>query len=621
LLHHLNLPIMTRKICLLFALLLPIGALAQRLALQKQNTYLDAVELARIWAQDQSSGAGDNTDLVNAFNTILGRYGVTAATLPTNPFLNGHILNTRAPFAAARVAYADQTDEAAVPTGGSWQALLINATATFMAERFKQEAMHMAIDQLMQKMTNQEKAVVSAVFPSTYQEVVKLYNNGKGVYYSADLVYLRQLIQNDLDKLPDNIANNSSVLLPRLSGYPQLQDALLIGTKTYLYTRQSKPLPDLITALAGQAYHNQDVANAMDIADMISTAMRAGADSKELWVSPADLSPARLNGTDQTVRFFYGLLFEQLRTANLIPLGYTDSQAAQLLAEMITFINDCNAAYDYIKSNKFSVKSPDDAILYIRSCVQPFSVFLQSSTLNARFVISADAVREIDHYLDIAGLLIKKDYQRAVPLLIADWGAYLPATTGTPYTRTISFLSQLATVDKPGDMKNLLDDYALPIGSSSIKRSSTFNVSLNGYVGFTAGAEWALADGQKQRKTDLGLTAPIGISVTGWGSLTGFVSLLDLGTLVNARLGNDVNYYSDLKLEQFFSPGAGLYFNFPKMPLTIGAQFSYIPNLRTIKYNNGTADVTETHASVTRFNISALFDIPFLTLFNRTPKK
>jgi hypothetical protein len=57
--------------------------------------------------------------------------------------------------------------------------------------------------------------------------------------------------------------------------------------------------------------------------------------------------------------------------------------------------------------------------------------------------------------------------------------------------------------------------------------------------------------------------------------------------------------------------------NFPKLPISAGVHFNYIPNLRTIKYESGNATITESNRSVTRINFSILVDIPFFTLFNK----
>ena len=114
---------------------------------------------------------------------------------------------------------------------------------------------------------------------------------------------------------------------------------------------------------------------------------------------------------------------------------------------------------------------------------------------------------------------------------------------------------------------------------------------------------------------------PIGISMTfARGHLTLFASVIDLGSVVNQRLNNDTTSYVNLRFEQFFAPGGALLYNFKNTPISLGAGVSYVPNLRTIKYSDGTATVSESGLSVLRMNASLLIDIPFFTIYNRPLK-
>lgn len=195
------------------------------------------------------------------------------------------------------------------------------------------------------------------------------------------------------------------------------------------------------------------------------------------------------------------------------------------------------------------------------------------------------------------------------------------------YTRTVAFISQLSTIESATQMEALLQAYALPIGSSSIKRFSKSNLSVNGYVGLTAGLEYANLSGKTTGAFNWGLTSPIGISYTisickdKPQTLTFFGSIIDIGSLVNQGLGNDTTIYTNLKIENFLSPGIGVYWNVPQYPLTIGVQYCYVPNFRTIKYENNGASIPKWNASVTRLNVSVLVDIPFFTLYNNSSKE
>ena len=117
---------------------------------------------------------------------------------------------------------------------------------------------------------------------------------------------------------------------------------------------------------------------------------------------------------------------------------------------------------------------------------------------------------------------------------------------------------------------------------------------------------------------NVGLSAPIGISVTRNNNFTLFASFIDIGSVVSLRLNNDNNEYAGLRLEHFFAPGLGLFYNVKNSPLTLGLHQSYVPNLRNITYEDNSALVKDENVSVNRINFSVLVDIPFLTFFNKT---
>jgi hypothetical protein len=165
--------------------------------------------------------------------------------------------------------------------------------------------------------------------------------------------------------------------------------------------------------------------------------------------------------------------------------------------------------------------------------------------------------------------------------------------------------------------------YAAPIGSSSLKRNASCNLSLNGYVGINFGNEWIRnsTTGTNNNSTYFGVTAPIGLTLSflpsDCGTWSATLHLIDLGSLVNARLKGDSTNYSNLRFDQFFSPGIGIGYNFKGTPVTVMANGNWLFNLRDIQYKDSKAIITETNKNVFRMNLSILIDIPFVTLFNK----
>ncbi len=611
----------------------------------KQHTCQDAYKLKKI--DDQMTQITTMTEfkkLLSSFYSIAGLY--SDDTLRSNPFFSAFLISLaekeaeiiveqsrikiptyKIPSAALILSepglFSTPKTESVNTTGGNWQAAIIGGTANFMAGRFKEEALHFGINQVFEKMTVEDKEIILALFPKTAAQIDILYNNGKGTYYTADLLYLRQLALLDMRGIPENMIQNFNTVFPKSTVEPQLKDILLLSSTIIKYSRQSLPLPEIISMLANQEYQDKSIESIVNMADLISQALLDTINSKDLWVNPLTvLNPLNMNINNEKL-FFYGLLYEQLKDIPVCKdyLGKFSGEKEQLAIELqkITqFVVYLNSTYRFAEEKEFIFKSVDDLLIYVKEIANSINSLI--FTLNRIHIIdiSEERFEYCITYIDIYDAFIRNDFQRAIPLLLTEFGKYM-AGEGK-YTRSMAFISQMVTIEDPEDFEALLQAYALPIGSSSIKRNSKTNISINGYVGLTGGREMALGD-ITQWRTDVGLAAPIGISVTKFkGNVSFFASFIDLGSIVNQRINNDTVSYSNLKLEHFFTPGAGIFYNFPKAPVSIGVHLNYIPDLRTIKYENNTAVVTNTNVSVVRFNISALVDIPFFTLYNKSKK-
>jgi hypothetical protein len=597
-----------------------------------QNTYQDAIKLAEIYRLYQSAGADirmvDPSIGQYEYKQIISKYNSNYSDIKNNnPFFKGYLIgaSSLAGFKQDLVDVMDsiyqvETKNLSESTGSfgtDWQSTVINGVADFMAGRFKAEVLHMGLEQLFNRMQVEDAKTIELLFPKTFKQINLMYDpKSPNSYYTADLLFLRQLVITDLESMPENILQ-SDAFLSNLTA--NQKDLILSGFNICKYSKQGYSIPRIIEKLSQQTFKDAKVHELFSYANLFSQALL---DNSGGWVNPIQ----QLNYIDDTqdieVRYFYGLLYEQLKNAPFVQPLMVDGPVAfsQAIQEITSFVNSLNEAYDLAKEKKFTIKDIDEYLDYADQITTGIEQLLKNDILKTQFGLNDKAIEVTQKYLHIIEPFVKKNYQRAVPLLIAEISSYLPQNGDLKYIRTASFLSQLATIKDEKDMELLLQSYALPIGSSSIKRNSNFNISVNGYVGLTGGLERAYSSNGNKDEWNFGLTAPIGISFTKWNT-TLFVSVLDLGSMVNLRLNNDSTFYSGLKFENFLSPGAGLYYNIPKAPITLGLQYSYIPGLRNIKYENNEATVIETHTDVSRINFSVLVDIPFFTLYNKDKSK
>ena len=544
----------------------------------KQNTYLDALELKDIKSTDPQG-----------FNDILLKYG-NEDMLSNNPFLR----NEMAVFASEKSdkSLDDFTDLISETTSGNskdynpsalnaanWQASAINGLANFMAGRFRQEMFQMSINQMFKQISDEKKSnLIQNIFPKTYGYIKNLYGKGNSSYYTADLLLLRQTAQIDMDQLPANIVKNPVMIFPKLKENPEVTDMLAMSDRIVEFSKEGQSLDKLITALSNEKYSsNSKIQGILNVTDIISQALLNNKEnSTSAWVNPAtDLAVSKTSLKNPEIKYFYGLLYQQLVQLPEFNEYLTTSDetvdVAEKIQNLILFVNKLNSTYDYLKSKDYHLQTPAEVINYVDNINQSITSFAktveQIPEINKYYHLSDSTIDISTKYISLVNATLNKDYTRVVPLLIVNLGNYLYQED--PSVRLLTFVAQLATIDKAEDMEALLNAYALPIGSSSIKRHSKFNLTLNGYVGLTGGFETAYGSEQNQTRNNIGLSAPIGLSTTfSNGHLTAFISFIDLGSVVNQRLGNDYTSYSNLRFEQFFTPGIGLYYNFPKMPIS-----------------------------------------------------
>jgi len=189
----------------------------------------------------------------------------------------------------------------------------------------------------------------------------------------------------------------------------------------------------------------------------------------------------------------------------------------------------------------------------------------------------------------------------------------------TTFLKYGTFASTVATAKNSDDVEAAIEAVALPVGSASIKKGSSWNISLNAYVGGFAGREYLSDNKTTPWAGTAGLTAPIGVAVShrvGNGSLSLFVPILDVGAFASYRL-NDTSSAKlpDVTLQNIFAPGVGLVFGIPKLPISIGGLYQWGPAIRGI--SNTVADIKSGSLNQ-RWEFFIGVDIPILNFYTKS---
>jgi hypothetical protein len=175
----------------------------------------------------------------------------------------------------------------------------------------------------------------------------------------------------------------------------------------------------------------------------------------------------------------------------------------------------------------------------------------------------------------------------------------------------VNLLAALTKAENSEAVERLLETYALPVGSSRIKKVTKFNIAANSYIGGYFGRSGLPGSGFSN---EYGFTAPIGLTFsTGfkkWGSVSLFLSAFDIGGTVRYKLNNQGKYEQDVTFAGIISPSAQIVLGFPfYFPVSFGFGVQWI---------TPAVENTNNIPLMPTFNTFIGIDIP---LFNLTRSK
>lgn len=514
----------------------------------------------------------------------------------------------------------------------NWQAAIINELSMIIARQFEKEVFNLAVNSFFKDIINPAKEekikssiVFYALFPKTTAFIRQVYG-AENPYTGLDIATLQVHIKNDLKEMPEAFLKNPEILFPKINNYPMALDMLSVGGEIIQSSSLGLDLSDIINAVSQKDYISPEFKEITGVIATISNSLRANSgSSNRIWIDPATLSPFKISASNPEalqIKQFYNLLYCQLSyfpaIKKYIDSGKDELDKALKIQKLLLFVNKLEDAYTFIKNKDFKLTTFEDQLAYVRMINE--SIYQINTVLSTITDLRLDEkiIKIPGNYLAIVEALTKKEYSNAMVLTLNEFSAYMDEESSR--NELLMVAAEIAA-DKDGTkIKAILRSYVEPIGTSTLKRISPFNISLNSYAGINVGFE-NIRDPNATDSWYAGVAVPIGFSFSFWPSNTGswsvFLEVLDLGSLVNVRFQNDDTSYDDLRFEHFLSPGAGIFYNFKNTPITIGGRYNYISNLRNVSYNNGTSEVVETGRDVSRVNFSILIDIPLFTILNK----
>jgi hypothetical protein len=191
------------------------------------------------------------------------------------------------------------------------------------------------------------------------------------------------------------------------------------------------------------------------------------------------------------------------------------------------------------------------------------------------------------------------------------------------FLRYANFMATVAEAQTSEDVAAAIDLFALPPGSSRLKKQSQFSVSLNSYGGLAYGWENDVqkeVNDQLDEKSVIATSAPVGIGLNfgfpkNSSSISLYTQVIDVGAIFAYRFSNQTERIPEIKFENIIAPGFYAIYGFGKnIPVSAGIGAQLGPNLRKVDPSAG-LQVDET--SAWRFGFVLSVDIPITHFYTK----
>jgi hypothetical protein len=196
-----------------------------------------------------------------------------------------------------------------------------------------------------------------------------------------------------------------------------------------------------------------------------------------------------------------------------------------------------------------------------------------------------------------------------------------------------NLMASIVKADNPEEAEAAIEAAVLPAGSSSIKKNTAWNISLNAYVGAYFATNYK--NETSGNSSNIGVTGLVGVAFSKGlghynngspiGAISLFGSVIDIGAIVGYELNNDSTALNQkITLGQIFSPGGYLVYGiglpFKAMsyiPISVGYGYQYGPNLY-YKKGDGTLAVSDQTRWKSKWFVA--IDIPLVNFWTKNYK-
>jgi hypothetical protein len=507
---------------------------------------------------------------------------------------------------------------------------LADGTAQFITKRVKEELSINFFEKLKEQINTSEE--LGAFFPETKEHLQLI---DKEIYrFNNYIKAFETTIVSDLKTLPGNLSKYF-ITNEDLKGKKESVYAADWFTVTQMMLDEKSPA-EVFDFLANkgqiQGQTEDDFKNLKASLQTINLLSKAFMTTDSTWATPTDIQEAFESKAAQ--KFILGLLYQASSEISF----NSDSTLQEIINkregkifDMQRFYAEVNQLGKNIAQIKVKKKKKEDLIysdyyLVIDGLINTSRAgkAVLENLIKLKNDKTFDEVNTMIQGLDFVNKITLDVYQneyssavfRLTNLLKLVLKDEFEGKLPRKFLEYATFLASLAESDTPGEVAQVIESFALPAGSASIKKQSGFDMAFGAYLGPTAGYENLYGVDEPEKLNFLGLTTPLGLTISTRikkGSLTLFGSLFDIGAITAYRFVDDeTENLPEIKLENILAPGLHLMYGTPKLPVAIGIGVQHGPNLRSVDpLGYGIEE-----ANGVRFGFTLALDLPMVTLFN-----
>lgn len=519
----------------------------------------------------------------------------------SNPHNNYHELESSNP------SYSPQ----APVNYGSFTTRFVDGLSRWLVKRTKQE-LSLTFFNRFKKALN-EQPDLHVMFPST----VTLLNvfEDEVYHYQAFIGTLRESFINDFNLIPQN-----------LSDWADRTELIKDDTERFVI-KEAFEIPPMIMNENSprEIIHHfgkvknvpselKNIFSSFQVLDLLSESILSNQ-----WEFPTDYETKM---DDLTLYLYLGILYEKSKN-----ITFSNTTFNSILGEVAVetgkekTLQFKNLVFDFLEHGKetnrfYNILRAQDSIeytMYHQYTKSTLKLLEVGKLFHEQYVTGSSAkqftnlLKVIDNSNDLVFHIHQRNFLQSVAHINQIVSTFIPSLEPfeikafSPVEKTLylkrqkekerfikysTFMGTVADAQSSEQVEFAFELFALPPGSSKMKKHSPVSVALNAYVGPTAGIEYL-------ENTDqagiFALHAPVGINLN-WGlpgengSFSLFVPIIDVGAITAFRFGDEAATLPALSFKNIIAPGVYAIYGFGKdLPFAVGVGGQLGPNTRKIE--------------------------------------